>query len=459
MSLRLIHLVIAIYAFWEAWDGARQLRQGLLKALLFGGLGLIHGIVPCVGPAWHERTVDPLSTHLEAATYVLCGIVLIGIGWHVYMGMASKKPYVPAFDILKEERLQSRLNALFVLGAVIGVIAWIGWIYASGVTLSTVLSAKRLELREQRAGLLGAMWGNLFYIAYFPGFLSPFLKGRYRIAGIAYPIVFALVLFVFSRGTRGPAIGMIGSLVGGMIFAHRISVGRLFTATLAFAIIGMLTVAMLPLRHRMQSMTTGEMVTFVFSAEAYQDAMTQDPLNYHDHLVGICALFPEFEPFVDGASYRRLAFFYLPGDRFPGLKPRDPNRVVAVALFGQKAIENNMMHPPGVFGDWFINFWGWKGLPFMFLEGIFLAWICRQIAANPWFLIAIGPQAIYLSVIGLRGQPYHVGLAGLLMLTLSFCLLKFLGLPVKPSYQSPKAITQSSLRRVVVAAPALPKTA
>ncbi|MEZ5940592.1 MAG: hypothetical protein R3C18_04315 [Planctomycetaceae bacterium] len=432
MYLRLIHLVIAVYAFWEAWDGARRLRHGLLKSLLFGGLGLIHGIVPCVGPAWYDRTVDPFSIHVAAGLYALCGIVLIGCGWHFYMIIASKKPYVQTFELLKHDQLQPRLNALFVVCAVVGVIAWLGWIHASGVTLANVLSARRMELREQRAGLLGAVWGNLFYISYFPGFLSPFLRGRYRVAGTIYPIVFALALFIFSRGTRGPAIGMLGSLIGGWVFAHRISLGRLMMATAAFGMIGMLTVAMLPLRHRMHSMTTGEMVTFVFSAEAYQDALTLDPLNYHDHFVGICALFPDFEPYVDGASYRRLAFFYLPGEYFPGLKPRDPNRVVAVALFGQKAIENNMMHPPGVFGDWYINFWGWRGLPFMFLEGVFLAWLSRQIVSNPWFLIGLGPQVIYLSVIGIRGQPYTVGLAGLLMLSLSFCLLKVLGLPVSP---------------------------
>lgn len=451
MSLRLIHLVIAAYAFWEAWDGARQLRKGLLKSLMFGGLGLIHGIVPCIGPIWSERTVDPLSVHIEAALYTLFGILLLGIGWHAYQSLFPERSFIATFDILKDDQLQSRLNALFFVCAIVGVIAWLGWIYSSGATIASALSAKRLELREQRVGIMGAVWGNLFYIAYFPGFLSAFMKGRYKIAGVVYTVLFALTLFIVSRGTRGPAVGMLGALVGGAIFAHRISVARLFTTTSVFVLIGLLVVAMQPLRHRMGNMTSGEMVTFIFSAEAYQDALTQDPLNYHDHFVGICALFPEFEPYVDGASYRRLAFFFLPGDQFPGLKPRDPNRVVAVALFGQKAIENNMMHPPGVFGDWYINFWGWRGLPFILLQGAFLAWISRQLATNPWFLIGLGPQVFYLSVIGIRGQPYTVGLAGLLMLSLSFVLLKLLGLPVRPIDRQPQAATNVRQRLVVPA--------
>jgi hypothetical protein len=228
-----------------------------------------------------------------------------------------------------------------------------------------------------------------------------------------------------------------------MVFAHRISIQRLVTACIMFGVIGMLAVAMLPLRHRMHSMTPSEMVAFVFTPETYQNVLTQDPLNYHDHFVGIYAIFPKVEPYVDAASYRRLVFFFLPGERFAELKPKDPNRIVAVALFGKKAIENNMMHPPGVFGDWYINFWGWEGVGLIVLQGAGLAWIGHRLASNPWFLIGLGPQVIYLCVIGLRGQPYTVGLASLAMLALSGVLLWLLDLPM--TAQRPPALNRRIL--------------
>ncbi|MCA9080966.1 MAG: oligosaccharide repeat unit polymerase [Planctomycetaceae bacterium] len=435
MTLRLLHLVIASYALWEAWQGAQVLRRNLLRTLVFGCIGVVHGVVPCIGPAYFERTVDPYEVHLSAGIYALCGTLLLGFGWRLYELIASKRPYIPTFEVMREEWVQRRLNLLFLICMAGGFLAWIGNIYLSGQTLQSMLTSRRMEFRENHAGIVGGIMVHLFCMAYFPGFLAPFLKGRYRIAGIAYAVVFAAALFIFSRGTRAQAIGMLGSLIGGTILAHRISAERLFATTTAMGLVALLAIGLVPLRYRMASMNYGEMVSFLASPEAYQDALRQDPLNYHDHFVGIYNLFPEFVPYVDGASYRRLMFFYLPGARFPQLKPPDPNRDVAKALFGKAAEKTDWMHPPGVFGDIWINFHGWNGLPLMILQGMFLAWLNRRMISNPWFFIALGPQTLYLSLVGIRGQPYTIGLAMLITLSLTYVLMRLLGLPLRPYYQ------------------------
>ncbi|MCA8996725.1 MAG: hypothetical protein KDA80_07065 [Planctomycetaceae bacterium] len=444
MKLILIHVVIAAYAFWESWDAAKRLRLQLIKTLVFGALGLVHGLVPAIGAPWYMRTSDPIFYHEFAACYCLCGMVALGVGWRVFNALYPVPNQELCFDYMKNEKVQRRLQILFVFCAVGGVLAWLGAIAASGATLWQLLTAKRMEFRGQGDGIIGGLCVHLFCMAYVPGFVGPQMNGRYKIAGFAYAIGFAVVLFIFSRGTRAPSIGMIGSLIGGIIFSKKLSVEKLFGSAAAMFMIGMLAVGLLPLRHRMSHMSYGEMVSFLFSAEAYQDALSHDPLNYHDHFVSITAIFPNSREYVDAASYRRILFFYLPGDSFPGLKPRDPNRIVAEALFGAAAFRVDWMHPPGVFGDVYINFWGWYGIPFMVLQGAFLAWVTRLMLIRPWFFIGIGPQAMYMSLVGIRGQPYTICVAMIASLTVTFCLLVLLGIPLS-IYRKPvkKALSDS----------------
>lgn len=455
MTLILIHLAIAVYSFWESWDAAKRLRLHLVKTLIFGIIGLVHGIAPAIGAPWYMRTPDPYEFHVTAAWYCLLGVLMLGLGWRLYQRNAPLPQTAPTFEYLKDSRMQRKLQVLFVICAVVGVLAWIGSILASGATLLQFLTARRLEFRGQGDGILGGLCVHLFCTAYIPGFLGPQMNGRFKIAGILYALGFAVVLFIFSRGTRAPSLGMIGSLAGGMIFAKKISVEKLIGAALAMSMLAMLAIGMFPLRHRMAYMTYGEMASFLFSSEAYQDAFSHDPLNYHDHFVSITAIFPHTRDYVDAASYRRILFFFVPGDRFPALKPRDPNRIVAEALFGAAALHVDWMHPPGIFGDVYINFWGWWGQLFLLVEGAFLAWVCRKMVLSPWFYIGLGPQTVYMSLIGIRGQPYTITVAMLASLSVTLVLLLSIGIPLnlhRPRKSAPRLDQRHSLVRRPAAA-------
>ena len=431
MSLPVLHLLIALYASWECWRGAKQLRHSLLKTLIFGAIALIHGIVPILAPPWNLRTPEPFEVHVDAARYALVGTLLLGCGWRLYDRWFPVKHSLTAFEYVREPSVSRRLELVFILCAVGGVIAWIGGIFASGATLQSLLNSRRLEFRGSGNGVLAGLFVQSFCMAYVPGFLGPQLRSRYRTAGIIYVIAFAFVLFVFTKGTRAGALGLIGSLTAGMIFASRISLGKLVFAGTAMTLIALLAIAAVPLRHRMATMSPSEMVGFLLSHEAYQDALAQDPLNYHDNLVAVMDIFPDVQDYQDLASYRRIVFFFLPGDRFSFLKPRDPNRVVAEALFGEAAIHVDWMHPPGIFGDVYVNAYGWKGISFFLFEGFLLAFIARQLTYRPWFFIGLAPQTIYLTLVGIRGQPYTVATVVIATLTVTGVICCLCGVPLR----------------------------
>lgn len=431
MPLTLTHLAIAAYAFWECWQGARQLRVRLLKALVFGIIGVVHGLVPVLASPWYVRTAEPYAIHLEAAQYALAGTLLLGLGWRLHGSLFRSLPASTTFDLIKQPQALRRLEALFIICAIGGVLAWMGGIFASGATLKSLLSAKRLEFRGEGNGLLGGLCGHLFCMAYVPGFLGLQLKGRLRTAGVVYAVVFAVVLFLASKGTRAGAVGLLGSLIAGKIYAQRISLDKLLLTGAAISVIALLAVAAQPLRHRMSQLSYADMAGFLLSPEAYQDALEEDPLNYHEWFVSIVNIFPSARPFVNAASYRRILFFYLPGERFSSLKPRDPNRIVAEALFGQLASDVDWMHPPGIFGDVYLNFWGWKGLPVFVVQGMFLCWLSRQLTYSPLYFLALGPQIMYLSLVGMRGQPYTIAITMLATLSVMFVICKLLRIPLK----------------------------
>jgi len=429
MTLILLHILVTVYAFFEAYEGAQRLRLNVLKTLVFGGIGLIHGFIPIVTVPWHARTNDAYEVHVEAAAYTLIGTLLLGFGFRTYQSFSPLRVTTPTFEYIKHPLIQKRLESLMILSIILGLLAWYGTVYASGSSIIGMMTAKRYALRGEGNGVFSAVCSNLMVIAFIPGFIAPFMKGKFRHLGMTFAICFAIFLFIVTRGTRAGAIGMLGSLIGGMLFANRISAGRLFIATAALGLVGVLAIGLLPLRHRMSRMSTSEMVAFMITPESYQDALTNDPLNYHDHFVGVVTQFPDQYAYVDGAAYRRVAFFYLPSSRFPTLKPKDPNRVVAEALFGKRAIEIDWMHPPSIFGDCYINFRGWYGIGWMFIEGIILAWISRRLTDSPWWLIGFGPQAMYLTLIGMRGQPYTITLATMFAMTTAWFLLNAVGIP------------------------------
>ena len=81
-------------------------------------------------------------------------------------------------------------------------------------------------------------------------------------------------------------------------------------------------------------MSGKEIVQFVLSTDRLEPILTSDPLNYHDTCIQVLHTFPAQYDYVNAASYRRIVFFPIPSSFAPILKPPDPNRKVAQALFG-----------------------------------------------------------------------------------------------------------------------------
>ena len=179
----------------------------------------------------------------------------------------------------------------------------------------------------------------------------------------------------------------------------------------------------------MSQLTYTEMGQMLLSYETYEDMLVRDPLNYHEYLVEVIDLFPEQHDFVHMASYQRVLFFMLPHSKFPSLKPRDPNQIVAELLFDSEDT-TGWMHPPSLFGDSYINFYGWFGLAFLGVEGLALAWIARGMYLHPIGLLFLGPNLIHFTFIGLRGQPYTLAVYTITMLVYLLLLMKMLKIPL-----------------------------
>ena len=102
----------------------------------------------------------------------------------------------------------------------------------------------------------------------------------------------------------------------------------------------------------------------------------------------------------------------------------DPNRKVAQALFGyEQAISIDWMHPPGLFGDLWINFWGWWSLTAFVAWGALLTVANYYLIWSPIWLLFFGPSLSATALLYLRGQPYTLGLN----LLVSAVLVTFLG--------------------------------
>lgn len=408
----------------------KSMHTRFLRFLLFAGIGLIHGIVPAIAPYSSVNATDEMR--IQAACFALVGTLALSLGWAFVERMLLRKTHsLPtAAQILRQPHLRRRLEYLFFSAAVIGAVAWPAYIYALGSTFGEYAEESRFAFRGSGNALLTWVLSGLMNLAFLPGFLGFFLSPRHRLMGVAYAIAYAAMFYLVSSGTRGFPIGLLGAVLSGYVLHRPQSFSRLFWMGCSVGAMVFLMVGLLPLRWQMANLTLPEMGELLISPETYEDMLVRDPLNYHEYLVEVMSYFPEYHDYVDGASYRRILFFYLPHSQFPDLKPKDPNRIVAQLLFDTD-LDMDWMHPPSIFGDAFINFEGWYGLIHLVLVGALLAWLSKTIHVHLLWLMVLAPNLVYFTFIGMRGQPYTLAINTLTMTVYVGLVMVKLGLPLR----------------------------
>jgi len=193
----------------------------------------------------------------------------------------------------------------------------------------------------------------------------------------------------------------------GYAMRHRMAWHRAAALGLAGGALLLLSVSLYDVRKTMSRRTWSEMATTVLSPSTYQGALTRDPLNYHEFLVGAVEYFPERHPFLNAATYRRMLVFFLPRRYFEALKPEDPNMVFASVVDPGSAREFTTI-PPTMMGDGYINFWGWPGILIMFVNGVVFGWVHWKMRTSVLWFVSIAPMFVRLGVMGVRGQPYEI---------------------------------------------------
>jgi len=179
------------------------------------------------------------------------------------------------------------------------------------------------------------------------------------------------------------------------------------------------------------------------SPETYQGALTRDPLYYHQFLVAAVMHFPDLHPYLNGAAYQRILFFYLPHRYFPELKPPDTHNTFARVITGSST---RTTIPPTMIGDGYINFWGLPGvIGIMLFHGMLFGWAERKIRERLLVFLAIGASFANCALLAVRGSPYEVltlclSASGILWVLGSACGLRF-----RKARRSPPALPSVTL--------------
>ena len=423
-----LHTIVILICLVEIIFALQDCHRRVIRLIVFSGIGLIHGLVPILTEPWQTRLNLPYEAHLEAAWFVVAGTLLLSLGANLASFFFHKpiaNESATSFRILKSLEVQKPLRWFTVFAIAIGFITWVASVYFAGGTLLTATNEGRFALRGQGNTTLVTVALQFFALNYTAGFFAWFHHSKtFSSLSLAYTFGFSILIFFLSSGSRFAALAVVGGSLIGFLLSRTVSVKKLAAGFVLALILIFLTCVAIPLRHQMHNMSSKEIVQFVLSKDRLETLLTSDPLNYHDTCIQVLQAFPTQYDYVNAASYRRILFFPIPSSFAPILKPPDPNRKVAQALFGyEQAISIDWMHPPGLFGDLWINFWGWCSVTTFVAWGALLTVANYYLIWSPKVLLFLGPSLFATCILYLRGQPYTLGLN----LLVSAVLITFLG--------------------------------
>jgi oligosaccharide repeat unit polymerase len=404
------HFLVVIVCAWQCVTCLPQLQARIAKLLVFAGFGIIHGIVPIFTPSHMTYGGGLLTSDLHWAGFVaFTGVICFAIGWQFV-----ERTWRPTEGIsqglgawIASEEGQAVLRRMFVVCAIAGFVLWYTSVAVAAGSLTGAFRAGRFQHRFE-GGALSIITSYGQALMFVPGFVGFFLSRRYRWAGIAYAVAMAGIVFFATQGARATPLGLLGALLLAYALTHRIYPVQLAKLTVALLCLAFLGSGLYEVRKIMSRASFSEIAEVLVSRNTYQGMLTRDPLNYHQMLVAAVHHFPANHPYLNGATYRRLAFFYVPTQYAGGLKPNDTNMLFAQVIGGIQHAERLTTIPPSVPGDAYINFWGVPGVVvILFLYGAACAVVLNLMDRNLIWFVAIGAGFVRLLTLGLRGQPYE----------------------------------------------------
>ena len=411
------HLLVIAVCAAVCWSASRALRANLLKCGVFGGMGVIHGLVPALTTEHGRKAasaqlfIDTQFTAIArtpAAWFSLASVVLLALGWSAFESWTGRCTLAnqAVGQVVASKRGRGLYMFLFWASIGMTLLGFVVQFISSGATLHEFLASTRLEYRTYDA-LWPIICGHLLSFGFLPGFIGFFISPRYRMLGIAFTLALAVAMFfIFAKGTRSLPLGLLGSLGVAYVMRFPVTTRRLLLFGAGTAVLGFLAVSLYEVRKVMSHASLEEMVELAASAETYQESLVSDPLNYHEYLVAAMAYIPSQQPYFDGATYRRILLFWMSSSWKNSWKPEDTNVVFAQML--GPSVKVGATVPPSIPGDVYINFWGWWGLPALFFQGMFLAWVNRQMQRNVLWFTIFGANLVRFVLLVLRGQPYDL---------------------------------------------------
>ncbi|QDU87392.1 hypothetical protein Pla175_07520 [Pirellulimonas nuda] len=380
------------------------------ECVFFATFGLIFGLAPMMQSDEAYVHVFGEGARAAAAGYSLAGLLMLMAGFALadwpLKRLATRKRRL--LEELARPETQRMLMLVFWVSIGITVAGHALVMHAKGVTLLDIIRGGRFEYRFNNRGFLSVLGLHLTTFCFVPPFVGLFLGKRHRIVTLLYiPAACMVYFFIFSKGTRSVPLAMVATFLVAASIRYRFPVRRIVATCAIGLFVMMMAVGLYELRRVQDTVTFTEGVGVLFSAAAYQDMWDRDPLSYSMHLVGAVAAFPAEHPFLNGATYRRMAVFYLQESRFPELKPPDTNILFGLVVHGRDE-DLEVTVPPSILGDVYINFWGWWGLPALCLHGMLYRWMFRTMQTTLFGLLWLGPLSGRFLVLVHRGEPYEM---------------------------------------------------
>ena len=437
--LQVIHFIIFAFCLFECFTAMFRGRANITKLIMFAGFGIIHGLVPAITPhsqVWLRADYNSLMT---AAILTLLGVVVFSISWRLYeiKSIQWDGPSPGLIGWIESEIGQRILRRLFWSCGFIALVSWLGGMIASAGSIDAALTAERFRYRSQGYVYLNAIFVHLLNLSAIPSFICFFMPRRYRLLGITITLTMAAMFFIASKGGRTVPVAILGSLLMGYVLSRKFSFRRLFVICFAGIAIISLSISLYEIRKKMYGKSFLDLGAMILSAESYQNILGRDPLNYHQIFVAAVEHFPKDHKYLNGKTYLRVLFFYLPHKYFYWIKPPDTNNTFAKVILRDPSTVTTI--PPTMMGEGYINLWGPPGVALiMIFYGVIFCYAGQRMRDNLLWFLAIGPSFPRFALLAIRGSTYEIITLALSSFIFVWFISNLLGASIHKSQQQIK---------------------
>jgi hypothetical protein len=447
MLFYIAHLLVVGISALVVLKCTEDFKYRFGKCIFFASYGLIFGVAPIMQSADSYVNTFGDQARTDAGLAALGGLVALLFGFVLADWPSGRIAVGEArlWNQIAQPANQQMLRYLFWLAIGLTILGQFLMMNAKGLTFMDVLLGGRFEHRFTNRSAITVLATHMTSFAYVPAFVGMFLDRRYRILSLVYVLLAGAVFFLlFSKGTRSIPMAMVMTLLVAGSIRFRFSQRHVIYTGAAGVLFVVLALLLSELRKH-QTASGLPSLEQMLSSDTYQTIWDRDPLNYSTNLVGAVATFPQYYPYLEGATYRRMPVFFLKEADFPEIKPPDTNIVFGLVVHGRSE-DLQVTVPPTIVGDVYVNFWGWWGLPVLILHGMLYCWMFRFMRTHLIGFVWIGPLCGRFLLLVHRGEPYEmfclfVVFLGLMLAAFSVC--RFLSSPRKRRRQ---AVAPSGIR-------------